>query len=153
MTASEDLVPPEEQAALAAMMQDYITDMAAFVPGVRPGQAYPHFDLYWSEPDSRWPFWLCIDDAKAGFALVRHTEGETQMAEFFVARSFRRTGIGLAAARRLIVRFPGRWRITQRQINWPAIAFWHRVLDGFAAYDEETTTTDAVRREQRFVVP
>ncbi len=60
---------------------------------------------------------------------------------------------GVGAARRLIARFPGPWRITQRESNRPAIAFWHRVLDGFAAYDEVTTATDAVRREQRFTFP
>ena len=74
------------------------------------------------------------------------------MAEFFVARPIGASGVGLGAARRLIARFPGRWRITQRESNGPAIAFWHRVLDGFVAYDEVTTTTDAVRREQRFTL-
>jgi predicted acetyltransferase len=56
----------------------------------------------------------------------------------------------VAAARRLITRFPGRWRITQREGNAAAIAFWHRVLDGFVAYEELTTRTNAVRREQHF---
>ena len=74
------------------------------------------------------------------------------MEEFFVAGAYRRRGIGLAAARRLIARFPGPWEITQREANAAAIAFWHRVLDGFVAYDERTTETDAVRRVQTFVL-
>ena len=94
-----------------------------------------------------------LDDARAGFAFLRRDEAGMQMAEFFVARQYRRHGVGLGAARRLIARFPGPWRITQRESNRPAIAFWHRVLDGFAAYDEVTTATDAVRREQRFTFP
>ena len=32
------------------MLQDYIAEMVQFVPDVRAGQAYPYFDLYWSEP-------------------------------------------------------------------------------------------------------
>ena len=150
MRASESPVPPEEKVEFAAMMGDYVAEMAQFVPGVRAGQAYPDFDLYWSEPDSRWPFWLNVDGARAGFALV-HRDGESmQMAEFFVTRRYRLRGVGLSAARRLIARFPGAWRITQRESNRPAIAFWHRVLDGFITYDEVRTTTDAVRCEQRF---
>jgi predicted acetyltransferase len=153
MTAREILVPAQERADAAAMLQDYIAEMAQFVPDVQAGQAYPYFDLYWSEPDTRWPFWLKVDDVNAGFAFVRRDQAGMQMAEFFVASGCRRHGVGLGAARRLIARFPGSWRITQRESNRPAIAFWHRVLDGFAAYDEVTTATDAVRREQRFTFP
>ena len=135
-------------AIYAGSQNDYIAEMTQFVPDVRAGQAYPQFDLYWSEPDARWPFWLKLDDDNVGFAFVRRNEAATQMAEFFVAQPYRRHGVGLGAARRLISRFPGPWRITERESNPPAIAFWHRVLDGFVAYDEVTTATDAVRREQ-----
>lgn len=136
-------VPVEEKATLAAMMRDYLVAMAAFVPDVRPDDAYPYFDLYWSEPAARWPFWLKVGNANAGFALVsrRAEVGRTEMEEFFVADAYRRRGVGLAAARRLIGRFPGAWQITQRETNVGAIAFWHRVLDGFVSYEETTTRT------------
>ena len=75
------------------------------------------------------------------------------MEEFFILPRYRRAGIGTAAARRLIKRYPGDWQITQREQNSAAIAFWHRVLDGFVTYEETTTRTDAVRREQRFAFP
>ena len=154
MIASEALVPVDDKAALATMMRDYIAAMAEVIPGIRTDAPYPHFDLYWSDSENRWPFWLKLDQANAGFALVswRSEAGRTEMEEFFVAAPFRRKGIGLAAARRLILRFPGAWQITQRETNAPAIAFWHCVLDGFVSYDETTTRTDAVRREQRFIV-
>ena len=155
MTASETPVPLADKPRLAAMVRDYVAEMAAFAPDADPAMAYPYFDLYWSEPALRFPFWLTVDGSEAGFALVRRDEesGRTQMAEFFVAPPFRRQGIGQAAARRLIARFPGSWKITQREMNSGAIAFWHRVLDGFVAYDETTTHTDAVRRQQLFVYP
>ena len=94
-----------------------------------------------------------LDGARAGFAFLRSDEAGMQMAEFFEDPQYRRHPVGAGAARRLIARFPGPWRITQPENNRPAIAFWHRVLDGFAPYDEVTTATDAVRREQRFTFP
>ena len=152
MTSHEAPVRLDDKAALAAMMRDYISAMAEVIPGIRADAPYPEFDLYFGETGHRWAFWLKADQANAGFALVsrRSDGGRTEMEEFFVAAPFRRRGIGLAAARRLIAKFPGDWQITQRETNAPAIAFWHRVLDGFVAYDETTTITDAVRREQRF---
>ena len=153
MPVSETLVPPDEKADLAAMMQDYLADMALLIPGVTVDQGYPGLDLYWLEPNVRWPFWLNADAARVGFALLEREGPEMQIEEFFVARSHRRRGVGLGAARRLIARFPGAWRITQRESNQPAIAFWHRVLDGLVDYDETITSTDAVRREQRFTYP
>ena len=153
MIAREVLVPVEDKADLAAMLRDYIAEMATIIAGVDPEHPYAYFDLYWTEPDSRWPFWLKVDNANAGFALLASDAGTMRIAEFFVARPYRRTGIGQAAARRLIARHPGPWQITQREANSGGIAFWHRVLDGFVAYDETTTRTDAVRREQRFTYP
>ena len=124
-------------------------------PDADPDAPYAYFDLYWSEPETRWPFWLRADGANAGFALVRKEgpSGRTQIAEFYVAPAYRRKGVGLAAARHVIARFPGQWQITQRELNASGIAFWHRVLDGFVSYDEATTHTDAVRREQTFAYP
>ena len=155
MTVGEAPVPAADKPRLGAMVRDYVAEMAAYAPDADPAMAYPYFDLYWSEPELRFPFWLTADGAEAGFALVRREEenGRTQMAEFFVAPSFRGRGVGLAAARRLIGRFPGPWKITQRELNSGAIAFWHRVLDGFVTYAETTTHTDAVRRQQLFVYP
>ena len=155
MTASELPVPLADKPHLAAMLRAYVAEMATYAPDADPAMAYPYFDLYWSEPDRRFPFWLTVDDAEAGFALIRREpqDGRMQIAEYFVASPYRRQGIGRAGARRLIARFPGPWKITQRELNSGAIAFWHRVLDGFVTYDETTTSTDAVRRQQLFVYP
>jgi len=155
MIAAEVLVPIEEKGALAAMMREYIGVMAEFVPGVSANDPYPDFDRFWSDPATHCPFWLKAGDANAGFALVqwRPEVARTEMEEFFVVGAFRRKGVGLGAARRLIARFPGAWQITQRETNRAAIAFWHRVLDGYVIYEETITATDALRREQRFNFP
>jgi predicted acetyltransferase len=151
MTANEILVPLRDKPAFVALIAEYMAEMERIM-GVASPASYPGLDSYWTETDALWPFWLRVDDANAGFALLRRDERSMQMAEFFVARRYRRSGVGLGAARRLIARFPGSWRITQRESNPAAIAFWHRVLDGFVAYNEMTTATDALRREQRFTV-
>ena len=155
MTSHEAPVSFEEKAELASLMRAYVAEMKRIVGLPRSDGRYAYFDLYWTESEIRWPFWLKVDNRNAGFALVRRNAdlARTEMAEFFVVPEFRSRGIGLAAARRLIGRYPGNWRITQREENARAIAFWHRVLDGFVAYDETTTHTDAVRREQRFAYP
>jgi predicted acetyltransferase len=154
MSSGEILVPISGKDALREWLADYVIEMTAII-GLPPSDGrYPYFDLYWTEPDSRWPYWLMEDRTNAGFALIRrnHEAGRTEMAEFYVAPKFRHRGIGLGAARRLIKRYPGDWRITQRKANSGAIAFWHRVLDGFVAYREIITETDAVRSEQFFSV-
>jgi len=147
------LIEFSEKSRLSRMMGAYIAEMSAII-GVAPMAAYPYFDGYWQEPDNRWPFWIRSADAECGFALIDLADdGRFEVAEFFVARPYRRRGVGLAAARQLIKSRPGTWRITQRERNAGAIAFWHRVYDGFVIYAEETITTDAVRRVQTFTAP
>jgi predicted acetyltransferase len=155
MKTHEIPVSFEEKTELASLMRAYVAEMEGIIGLPRSDGRYAYFDLYWTEPETRWPFWLRIDDRNAGFALVRRNVdlASMEMAEFFVIPEFRSRGIGLAAARRLIGRYPGNWRITQRENNAGAIAFWHRVLAGFVPYEETITTTDAVRREQRFAYP
>lgn len=87
MTASEPPVSLTEKLRLAVMLSDYGAEMATYAPDAPAGRPYPYFDLYWSETDTRFPFWLRVDGAEAGFALIRYLPktGRTQMAEFFVA--------------------------------------------------------------------
>ena len=147
------LVRRDEKDRLSWMMAAYIAEMSAII-GIPPIATYPYFDAYWEEPDLRWPHWIRSGGTNCGFALIDRGEDERlEVAEFFVARPHRRLGIGLAAARQLIGGRPGKWRITQREQNASAIAFWHRVFDGFVSYEEDVVTTDAVRRVQEFEVP
>ena len=143
-----------DHARFRLMMHDYLVEMSAILGLVEPVTQYPRLDAYWSEPGAGWAYWLRADGHDAGFALVRRWEVEKrfEIAEFFVARPYRRSGVGLAAARIVIGGHPGRWRITQREANGAAVLFWRRVLCGFVAYEETRTVTDAVRREQRFEI-
>src|SRR5690242_16358626 len=92
----------------------------------------------------RRPFLLRADDRLAGFAIMdlrSRLTGDANvhdMAEFFVARTCRRRGVGAAAARALFERFPGRWEVRQADRNTGAQAFWREVIGRHAAgrFDE-----------------
>jgi len=90
-------------------------------------------EAYWVDP-WRSPFLIRVDVRLAGFALVHHksrltgAEGVWDMAEFFVLRKYRRSGVGAGAARRLFSTHPGPWEVRQRKTNTPAIAFWRKTI-------------------------
>jgi predicted acetyltransferase len=142
-------VAEADRDAFGALLDDYLTEMGAILsqPPLRP---YPGIDRYWAEPE-HWPLWILDRGRRVGFALVRRLNGVFDVAEFFVARESRRTGVGTNAARAIIAVHPGRWRITQREANTNAIAFWHRVLE-IHPYEERSTNEGAWRREQVFTV-
>lgn len=82
----------------------------------------------------RHAFLVRVDGRLAGFAIVETRsrltgdEDVRDMAEFFVARTFRRTGVGADAARALFDRFGGRWEVRQTERNAAATAFWRAVI-------------------------
>ena len=61
-----------------------------------------------------------------------------RLAEFFILKRYRRTGVGRQAARALFDRFRGRWQLSILARNAPAIAFWRRVLGDQASLPEES---------------
>ncbi|HEX4860320.1 MAG TPA: GNAT family N-acetyltransferase [Rhizomicrobium sp.] len=127
-------VTPADKPALVAELQDYIEEMTAYVDIAKVGGAYeyPGLDLYWSD-EGRSLFWALADARRAGFAMLRRREdGAMVMGEFYVRPSFRRTGLGTSFARQLLERFPGVWILSEFATNAGAIAFWRRVIQGYA---------------------
>lgn len=77
-------------------------------------EEYSYLDNYWSEPRHE-ALLIRADGRLAGFCLVNdHSHCglplDFQIAEFFVARKHRRSGIGQAAALAAIGARPGQWR-------------------------------------------
>ena len=107
---------------------------------------YRYLDHYWTEP-SRHPFLIRVDDHWAGFAFVGSNE-VNEIAEFFVLRKYRRRGVGLEAARSVVARFPGAWRIEQVRENRQARDFWRAAIP--CEFEEVET---AVGWAQTFRVP
>ena len=145
-----------EKPDLMREMQDYIREMSAFDPTIEAVDGvyeYPYLDAYWRE-DTRWAFWVAVDGARAGFALLRRTEeGPMEMAEFYIRPAHRRSGIGLDFARDLIARHSGHWIISEYRASAGAIAFWRRVIEK-RDYSEREYISDHgnPRIEQRFMV-
>ena len=155
---SIEKIAARDKGVLWRYLQFYIYDMSRFT-GAQPVDGefpYSQFDACWSDGDRRSAWWVMVGGEIAGFALVRldADEGRHEIAEFFIVNRWRRRGIGLAFARQLLTRFPGPWRLHELANNHGAIAFWRRVLAGFAPYAETAIDhADGIDRiEQRFVV-
>lgn len=128
-----------EEPVLANLLELYAHDFSEFTdlrlgPDGRFG--YPQLHLYWAGGD-RLPFLVRADGELAGFVLVRRAPaisggGEVwDVAEFFVARAYRRTRVGTQAAREVWRRLPGRWEVRVLDSNHAARAFWRRAIADF----------------------
>jgi predicted acetyltransferase len=99
----------------------------------------------WLQDDTDHSLIIRQSETRVGFALVNHAPSVHMMpgfhfrlAEFFILKRYRRTGIGLRAAQALFDRFRGRWQLSILARNAPAIAFWRRVLGDKASLREES---------------
>ncbi len=151
-------VSQAERELLSRYLELYCYDMSEFT-GLRPadgGFSYPYRDAYFRGDERREAFWAKDEEGIVGFALVLldPDDGRLEVAEFFILAACRRRGIGRAFAHQLLARSPGPWKLHQLANNARAIAFWHRVLQAFAPYEEGPLAyPDGVPRiEQRFVV-
>jgi predicted acetyltransferase len=130
---------PAERVALENLMQLYSHDFSEHWAGRKEGDLnelgrfadYP-LDAYWSEP-THIPLLIRVNEKLAGFALlnrVSHAERpvDRNMAEFFIARKYRRSGIGSLAAHQIFSRYPGRWETAIARRNAAALVFWRRAI-------------------------
>lgn len=143
MDIAVDCVPIEQKPVLRNLMELYQHDHAEW-DGCDLNEhglyGYTYLDHYWTE-DGRHPFLVRVDGKLAGFVLVRTppSTGENHVAEFFIVRKFRRTGIGRIVTHRIFDMFPGRWEVDQVASNLPARAFWERVVSEYTNGDYEQT--------------
>ncbi|MEP7004782.1 MAG: GNAT family N-acetyltransferase [Sphingomonas bacterium] len=134
---------PEDRVALANMMQLYAHDFSELWQGEARGElggdglfaAYP-LDAWWREPDHI-PLLVKVGGFLTGFALLNATSHtgaslDRNMAEFFIVRKYRRSGVGTAAARMIFSRYPGRWETAVARANHGALAFWRAAIQPLA---------------------
>jgi predicted acetyltransferase len=127
-----------DRAALHRLYALYLHDLSEFTA---------HYAL---DADARWtpsylddmlsrPVCHCLlarsGGAAAGFALVATqpfpympADADVHLAEFFVAKPYRRRGLGRAMADATLRRFPGRWNLAVVDANAPAFAFWRKIV-------------------------
>ncbi len=125
---------------LSNLLELYMHELSDIFP-IRSGAdgrfGYSKLPLYWAEPERRFAFLIQASGRIAGFAFA--TRGspmsddpeDLDVAEFFVLRSHRRSGIGRHAARLLWDRIPGRWIVRVSEGNGLALAFWESVISEY----------------------
>ena len=150
-------IPASEKGLVRNLMQAYRHDLSEF-DGASPDESGSYgvgsyFDAYWTEP-VRYPFKVLVGDVLAGFALVRELAPQTYcMAEFFILRRHRKSGVGREAAFALFRKFPGTWHVAEDEHNLPAQRFWRSIIDEHSGGDftEEWSESQPRGPKQVFV--
>lgn len=128
-------VEDDDKPVLATLAQFYCYDLAAvrmYEVTEHGLYVYRYLDHYFLEPE-REAYFVRHNDALAGFALTRRLPtGEREVAEFFVIRRHRRTGVGRRAAHQLFATHPGQWIVAFDDDNPDAAAFWPAVAHAVA---------------------
>lgn len=139
-----DRAAAAEQPVIANMLQLYIHDFSELFAGTQrcdlddDGLYRPDIPLghWWRLPDHV-PLLIRVDGRLAGFALINdHGHSglavDWNVAEFFIVRKYRRTGVGMAAAHAIFSRWPGLWEAAVMRANTGARAFWAGTIAGHA---------------------
>jgi len=131
--------PIEQRPLFARLMQLYAYDFTEST-GDDIGEdglfRAPSVETCWSDPE-RHPFLIRAGGACAGFVIVgrrsRLVEGRAcgDVAEFFVLRRYRRSGVGARAAALAFDAFPGPWEVRQMGRATAATAFWRKVIERY----------------------
>lgn len=129
----------EQKSILRNLMELYKYDFTEFDPeDVNESGLYEYMflDHYWTE-EGRHPFFIRADDKLAGFALIRvlgtdeHHRTIYQVAEFFVMKMYRGSGVGQHVAFELFNQYHGLWKVPQIETNIPAQTFWRKVISKY----------------------
>jgi len=131
------LAAPDDAALLSNLLELYSHDLSdtfglELGPDGRFG--YPNLPLYWSEPERRFPFLIRSGIRVVGFAFAtRGLPASLDMeafdvAEFFVLRRYRRSGVGRRAAFLLWNRFASGWIVRVAEANDTGRRFWARTI-------------------------
>jgi predicted acetyltransferase len=135
-----DPAQPAEVGLLSNLLELYVHDLSAAFEvelGADGRFGYPKLERYWAEPGRRFPFLIRSGARVVGFALV--TRGSPaaddpdvfDVAEFFVIRRYRRSGVGRHAAALLWQRLAGKWIVRVSEGNPGALPFWAGVIAQF----------------------
>jgi predicted acetyltransferase len=118
------VVAAPDPASIGTMMTPYLRELTPAGPSI-----YPRLAAYWQDRD-RFPYVIRAEAHDVGFALVRaHMDARLlEMAEFYVARAWRRRGIGRHAVQVLFARHPGFWHLQILEDNAAARSFWRSVV-------------------------
>src|SRR5712691_5279011 len=133
-----DVAALRDAPLLANLLELYIHDLSEAFPFIELGAdgrfGYDKLPLYWSEPERRFPFLIRYGTRVAGFVLATRGSPASDdpdvfdVAEFFVIRRHRRSGVGRRVAFLVWDRLPGRWIVRVSEGNTGALPFWAGVI-------------------------
>ncbi len=158
MNPQVDIVAADANAqpAIENLMQLYIHDMSELFSGTprceiqADGRFHSSIDVgKWWQDVNHIALLVRVDTRLAGFALLNAaahsgTVVDHNVAEFFIVRKHRRSGVGMAAAHAMFNRYPGRWEVAVMRANAGAMAFWTRCI---AAHPAAHPAAGAITRE------
>ncbi len=128
----------EAHETLVNLFELYLHDMAEwFVFDTHPNGRYD-YDLarHWDAGDR--VYFASLGEIPIGFALVGAAPDwlddptANDVAEFFVVRRHRHSGVSDALARAVWDADPGRWRVRVFEGNLPAVPFWRRIVGSYS---------------------
>lgn len=144
-----DVATPRDAVVLSNLLELYIHDLSETFPvelGADGRFGYERLPLYWAEPERRFPFLIRRGTRVVGFALV--TRGSPlsddpeafDVAEFFVLRRHRRSGVGRRAALLLWNRLVGHWIVRVSEGNRSGRSFWASAIAEYTSGAVTETT-------------
>lgn len=139
---------PSEKMVLARLLELYTYDFTEWTnQDINPdGQyGYESLERYFTE-ENRHPFFITVGGVLAGLALVNanckyHAHPDAKhLAQFWVMRKYRKTGIGRAAAHQVFAMFQVPWEVRVLEGNTVAMAFWQQVIERYTQGTYHTHT-------------
>jgi len=129
---------------LSNLLELYVHDLSEIFPvalGPEGRFGYEKLPLYWAEPAVRHAFLIRQGRHVAGFAFATRGSPATDdpedldVAEFFVLRGYRRSGVGRQAAMALWDSMPGHWVVRVAEANRAGLPFWSEVIRSYTSGD------------------
>jgi predicted acetyltransferase len=135
---------PDMAPVLRNLLELYVHDLSEVFPielGPEGRFGYDKLPLYWAEPAVRHAFLIERGSHVAGFAFATRGSPASEdpedldVAEFFVLRGHRRSGVGRLAAMALWDAVPGRWVVRVSEANRAGLPFWSKVIRSYTCGD------------------
>jgi len=139
---------------LGNLLQFYMYDFSEFLSmDLNDKGLYNEYNVddYFINPEKS-AFLVLVDGKLAGFVLVSadtivtQNQGGKSIKEFFIARKYRRKGVGRVVAGMTWDLYPGKWEMKVELTNKPAQKFWEVAIrdypnkEGFRKEDWDTET-------------
>ncbi|MFT4537449.1 MAG: aminoglycoside 6'-N-acetyltransferase I [Saprospiraceae bacterium] len=92
-------------------------------------------NAWWQRPNSLYPYLISVDGNAAGFNLIaskksfpQEIDADFGVHEFFILRTYRKTGVAENAAIDGFSRHKGKWEVVADPLNENTLAFWERII-------------------------